>query len=1084
MKVIVDIEASNLLGNALDYTEMPFKLKDDFNVWCVVIRNAETNAVTSLYGKDLTKVKLKDALEGATEVIGHNIINYDAPVLQLYGLWDYRIGYPGEDSILFGKPCKFTDTLLWSKLLNADRFGGHSLDAWGKRLGNHKGDFNEWHRFSQEMLEYCIQDTAVNLSIYKKLVEEQGDHNWSKPYSMEVKLADLALKRELFGMDFDVQLAHNNIKELTEIMQNIAVKVDPLLPDKQMPKTEYSSYIPPKVRFKKNGEVSSHMQKFLEKHNAKLTEDFQTILFEGKKFSVSTDKPLKSTTKATIEDIDVVKGYLLSLGWRPTEVKERDLVKNTDKTVKNQMQIEDAIERYVKQTEVSLFKELRLDHLGVPMQRLKDFLMKKIDGSKPIYVPTTPKLSVGVEKEICPNLILMGEKAEFVKDVVHYYTYRHRKNSIAGGVLDEDGEPETGFLSAVRDDGRVPTPADTLGANTGRYRHKIVCNIPRVTSLYGEQMRNLFGSGKGLWQIGFDFASLEARIMGHHVMPYTDGEALAEALIAEKPNDIHCYREDTEILTETGWKTFGMLQHGEKVAQFKEGSIEFVVPSDIIWKYYEGVMLNDPVTKFSVTPNHRVYYESYTAKKRGKIFANIVDAESFKPSSDKRYVMGGYVTNPEFEELSDTDLQLLVATQADGYLDKDNAGIQFTFVKERKISRMKRLLKEAGVSYGEGIHNRKERDEIKLRLPSGAEVVKKIRDFLTESKGLSSKLYKLSARQINIVLDEVEFWDGTLTNKGDVVLDTTSKETVDVLQTLCSLANRKCLVSQYQKTSTFGDCLIYRAYISKKTTANYLAASKNLEQEDYAGFIGCVSVPSGLLLVRREGVTVISGNSINARKLGIDRSAAKSFSYAAIYGAQPKKLSKMVGVSETEGKRLFNEYWEAVPALKELKQRVEKYWETHGKTYIPGLDGRLLFTRSKHSLINVLFQSGGAIAAKWTTVNLARRLENLGLLGDPLVHSKKDVKVWLMIEMHDEVQMAVHPSLLDVKTFDTEEEAKQTMVEGCSAIGHGRKGAYVGYKTQPVECIAEAIKDACKELKLKVDLGFEWIPGLTWGQCH
>lgn len=763
MKFIVDIEASNLLGPSLDYTEMPFKLKDDFNVWCIVIRNADTNEVVSLHGKDLTKYKLQSVLSGATEIIGHNIINYDAPVLQLYGLWDYRVGYPGEVSTLFGQPCVFTDTLLWSKLLNADRFGGHSLGAWGKRLGNYKGDFHEWHKFSQEMLEYCIQDTAVNLSIHKKLLEEQGGHDWSKPYSMEVKLADLALKRELFGMDLDVELAHKNIEELTGFMSEIAKKVDPLLPEKKMTKTEYSNYIPPKIRFKKNGEVSSHLQKFLEKHNAVLINDNKTILYEGKEYSILTEEPLKSTTTATIEDIDVVKGYLLSLGWQPTEVKERDLVKNTDKTIKNKLEIQEAIIRYVKQTEGSLFKGLRLEHLGVTMQRLKDFLFNKIDGSKPIYVPTTPKLSVGIEKEICPNLILMGEKAEFVKDVVHYYTYRHRKNSIAGGVLDEDGEPETGFLSAVREDGRVPTPADTLGANTGRYRHKIICNIPRVTSLYGEQMRNLFGSGDGLWQLGFDFASLEARIMGHHVIPYTDGEALAEALIAEKPNDIH---------------------------------------------------------------------------------------------------------------------------------------------------------------------------------------------------------------------------------------------------------------------------------------------------------------------------------SINARKLGIDRSSAKSFSYAAIYGAQPKKLSKMVGVSEFEGKRLFNEYWEAVPALKELKQRVEKYWESKGKTYIPGLDGRLLFTRSKHSLINVLFQSGGAIAAKWTTVNLAKRLEDLGLLGDPFVDSKNAIKVWLMIEMHDEVQMAVHPKLLNVVPFKTEEEAKMAMIEGCSAIGHGTKGPYVGFKTQPVECIAAAIKDACKELKLKVDLGFEWIPGLTWGQCH
>jgi len=331
--------------------------------------------------------------------------------------------------------------------------------------------------------------------------------------------------------------------------------------------------------------------------------------------------------------------------------------------------------------------------------------------------------------------------------------------------LDEDGEPMTGFLSAVREDGRVPTPADTLGANTGRYRHKIVCNVPRVTSLYGEQMRTLFGSGKGLWQLGYDFASLEARVMGHYVLPYTDGENLAAALVAEKPNDIH---------------------------------------------------------------------------------------------------------------------------------------------------------------------------------------------------------------------------------------------------------------------------------------------------------------------------------SINARKLGIDRSSAKSFSYAAIYGAQPKKLSKMLGISEAEGQRLFNEYWDAVPALKELKERVEQRWEASGKKSIPGLDGRLLSTRSKHSLINVLFQSGGAIAAKWSAVRLAQAMDERGILGDPFKDTKKDVKVWWLIHMHDEQQMACHPSLLQIKSFTTEEEAKEFVQAnpGCSAIGHGSKGAYVGLKTAPVECIEEGIKKACEELKLRVDLGFEYIPGMNWGQCH
>ena len=225
-------------------------------------------------------------------------------------------------------------------------------------------------------------------------------------------------------------------------------------------------------------------------------------------------------------------------------------------------------------------------------------------------------------------------------------------------------------------------------------------------------------------------------------------------------------------------------------------------------------------------------------------------------------------------------------------------------------------------------------------------------------------------------------------------------------------------------------------------------------------------------------------HSVNARKLGISRSDAKSFSYSAIYGAQPKKLAKMLNVSETEAKRLFNEYWEAVPALKQLKERVERAWEASGKKTILGLDGRLLNTRSKHSLINVLFQSGGAISAKWSAVRLAQAMEREGILGDPFIHSKDEHKVWWLIHMHDEQQMAAHPKLLSVKSFETEDEAKALSCKLSSAIGHGSKGYYIGLKTKPIECIDEGIKTATEELKLRVDLGFEWIPGLSWGQCH
>lgn len=769
MRFVLDIESSNLLQNGLDYTEMPYKLKQDYSLWCIVVRNIDTGAVQSLVESECTKQKLQRALKGATEIIGHNLVAFDFPVLQLLGILDYTIGYPGEPSTLFGEPCVITDTLLWSKLLNADRLGGHSLKAWGKRLGDHKGDYTDWSKYTPEMLEYCIQDTAVNAKMYYELLKEKGTWDFSRAYSMEVKLQDLTLKQELFGFQFNTGLAHECLGELKGLLEAIAAKVDPILPEKQLTKTALKEYTAPALQFKKDGGLSSHMQKFIDKHNLNYNEDTKEITFDSKTLKLPLTEPLKTTVKATTEDIEVVKGYLLDMGWVPSEVKERDLVKKADKTQRNEQELKDTIKRYVAQTESSLFKELRCDLLDVKFEKLEQFLLNKIDGTKPIYVPTSPKLTVGVEKEICPSLVSLGKKAEFANEVVKYYTYRHRRNSIAGGTFEEDDEEaETGFLSYVREDGRIPTPADILGANTGRYRHKIVCNIPRVTSLYGDKMRALFGAGNGLYQLGFDFASLEARVMGHFVIgppscQYTDGVALAEALVASKPNDIH---------------------------------------------------------------------------------------------------------------------------------------------------------------------------------------------------------------------------------------------------------------------------------------------------------------------------------SINARKLGIDRTAAKSFSYAAIYGAQPKKLAKMLGITEAKGKQLFNEYWEAVPALKELKTNLEAYWKSTGNKYIMGLDGRRLVTRSKHSLINVLFQSGGAVVAKWSTVRIAQRLEQQGLLGNPLEHTTKDLKTWMMVAMHDEVQYAVHPKLMQIQNFNSDDEAKAAALDGCSAIGHGSKGSYLGYKTPVIDCIDLGIKEACKELETRTQMGFEWIPGANWAQCH
>ena len=521
-------------------------------------------------------------------------------------------------------------------------------------------------------------------------------------------------------------------------------------------------------------------------------------------------------------------------------------------------------------------------------------------------------IRIGTEKKLCPNLTKLGEQAEFALDVTEYLTYKHRKNSIAGGKEDEEGSPLTGYLSQVRSDHRISTPADTLGANGGRYKHRGVCNVPRVSSLGGQVLRSLFGCGPGRMQLGFDFASLEARIQGHFVIPFTDGEALAASLIAEKPND--CFDTETEILTSAGWIKYDQITSDMLVANWHPITkiIHYKAPTDIIVKDYIGKMIivRGERLDMKLTPNHRVVLYNRDIEEYVTILAK--------------------------------QLKEYVAENPNSFIPANGHELAFD-------------------AHGNRI----------------------CRDW--------SYLSKLS------YLDIVN-----PTENGGMVLQSYHRDVIEDIALGQILRGSSARVFTKVKSGKE----IYQTTIGKAplNVDGFKLILEEISEEDYEGQVWCVSVPSTYVLARRNGKMFISGNchTINANKLGITRDNAKSFSYACMYGAQPEKLSKMLRIPLKEAERLYEAYWNAVPALKELKERVEAFWKKTGKQYILGIDGRKLYVRSQHSLINLLFQSAGAICVKYTLVGINRRLEELGMLGHPLVDTEEDMsnKVYQMIAYH------------------------------------------------------------------------------------
>lgn len=572
MRLIYDIEATSLLDHtSIDYTASPYVLLPEFQMHCIVAKDIDTKKVYRFVQGDIKK-KFKEFLKKAKRLIAHNQISYDLLAIKLYLGIDYEIAddwrtckliIDGEEYVV-----EIVDTLVLSKCLNPDRYGGHAIDDWGKRLGLPKIDWRakaielgliqynspkgaEFAVYHPEMLVYNERDVDVNEMVYFALMEEWGDWKWDGPFSLEQQVRDIITRQEHRGFWYDYDLAQECVRELDQKMEEIRQIVEPILPPKPMGVTKLKQYIPPANQFKKNLEPHAHIIKFIEKHGGTLSEvdgKYVTTLY-GKEYTLPiAQEPIQTHEPATVKDTTHIKGYLVELGWRPTQYKERDLTCDSKKNKLSREKFEAAVERYVEQTLESPFCRDRLIEIGCSRKTLRDKLLSH-DIKRPLKVYTNPTITVGMEKEIDPALLELADKFPHAKLVSEYLTYAHRRNSILGGGVDPDEVDEDdefagkGFMAAERInvDHRIPTPADTCGAGTSRFKHRLVANIPRVTSLYGKQMRGQFGVDvrDGFAQLGYDFDSLEAKIEAHYVYKYPGGPEYGVSLIAEKPNDCH-----------------------------------------------------------------------------------------------------------------------------------------------------------------------------------------------------------------------------------------------------------------------------------------------------------------------------------------------------------------------------------------------------------------------------------------------------------------------------------------------------------------------------------------------------------------
>ena len=153
------------------------------------------------------------------QVIGHNLIGFDAPVLEK--LWS--IGIPKSKQV---------DTLVLSRLLNPQQEGGHSLKSWGLRLRNDKIDFDVTDfdaGLTDEMITYCKQDVQLTTDLYKHLMEQFSKWKHSETsIAIEHEVARICRQQERNGFKFNYRDAtmlraemHDRMAQLESEVQEV-----------------------------------------------------------------------------------------------------------------------------------------------------------------------------------------------------------------------------------------------------------------------------------------------------------------------------------------------------------------------------------------------------------------------------------------------------------------------------------------------------------------------------------------------------------------------------------------------------------------------------------------------------------------------------------------------------------------------------------------------------------------------------------------------------------------------------------------------------------------------------------------------
>lgn len=505
--------------------------------------------------------------------VGHNILWFDCVVLDRL-----RRGWRGNHS-----PC-CTDTYVLSCLLDQRINGGHSIAAWGERLGEKKvgKEIEDWSQPTPLMLERCISDVRVNYLLYKRFLKYINSPVWQKAIEVEHFIATRC--RELHDTGFHFSL--DKAKELWYTIDQQLKELDTEIQKSFLPRTRLIREVTP--RLTKHGTLN--------KSDFRFVKDGDLSDFNGGPFSLIEFEPFNPGSPVQIVE------RLNEAGWQPTEktkghiqaIRDRD-TERVAKFERTGWTVSEENLNTLPDTAPPAAKTLAKRIMLASRQRTltewinsvcletkinkESIALVGCERNEQTTLNTGNELKSGTENgELEPHLSperfaqhlntqlkkneneghTSGQTTASLSKIliewlqsrqVNVSSVKENEDSLLITIMPPDTSEGCSVPTAIRIlDGlktrglkssctqtRIRGSFSGIGAWTHRMSHHSpnTGNIAREDALYGAEMRSMWGAPQGSWLVGVDAESIQLRVLAH----YINDEAFTQSLLTGKKED-------------------------------------------------------------------------------------------------------------------------------------------------------------------------------------------------------------------------------------------------------------------------------------------------------------------------------------------------------------------------------------------------------------------------------------------------------------------------------------------------------------------------------------------------------------------